>query len=187
MEYELIRSRRKTLCAEIRDGRLIVRAPLRVSRAEISRFLTEKRPWIEKHLAQAREAERNAAERLTQEEIRALTEEARRVIPARVAFYARKVGVDYGRITIRHQRTRWGSCSAKGNLNFNCLLMLTPYEVIDSVIVHELCHRKEMNHSALFYAEVVRVFPEYRKWQLWLKRHGQEILARMGQVGGGLS
>ena len=85
-------------------------------------------------------------------------------IPERVRHYAPLVGVSFGRITIRNQRSLWGSCSAKGNLNFNCLLMLTPPEVIDSVIVHELCHRKEMNHSKAFYAEVRRVFPDYWKW-----------------------
>ena len=86
----------------------------------------------------------------------------------------------YGRITIRNQRTRWGSCSVKGNLNFNCLLMLTPPQVLDSVVVHELCHRKEMNHSPAFYEHVLRVFPEYRKWDKWLKENGAAIMARMG-------
>ena len=89
---------------------------------------------------------------------------ARRCIPERVRYYAPKVGVDYCSITIRCQKFRWGSCSGRGNLSFNCLLMLTPPEVIDSVVVHELCHRKEMNHSAAFYAHVLRVFPEYRTW-----------------------
>ena len=95
------------------------------------------------------------------------------------------VGVTYGRITIRHQTSRWGSCSAKGNLSFNCLLMLTPPEVIDSVVVHELCHRKEMNHSTAFYAHVLRVFPEYRTWRRWLKDNGPALLLRRkGQVSG---
>ena len=89
------------------------------------------------------------------------------------------VGTDYGRVTIRCQRTRWGSCSAKGNLNFNCLLLLAPPEALDSVVVHELCHRKHMNHSAAFYAEVLRVFPDYRKWNGWLREHGAALLARV--------
>lgn len=113
------------------------------------------------------------------EELKALTERAKQVFPARAAYYAPLVGVSYGRITVRHQRTRWGSCSSKGNLNFNCLLMLAPPEVIDSVVVHELCHRKEMNHSKRFYAEVLRVFPEYRKWQKWLRMNGRALMRRM--------
>ncbi|MBR5738458.1 MAG: M48 family metallopeptidase, partial [Lachnospiraceae bacterium] len=65
------------------------------------------------------------------------------------------------------------------NLNFNALLVLLPPEVLDSVVVHELCHRKEMNHSKRFYAEVIRVYPEYRKWNKYLKQHGNALLARL--------
>ena len=85
----------------------------------------------------------------------------------------------YGNITIRNQRTRWGSCSAKGNLNFNCLLCLAPPGVLDAVVVHELCHRLEMNHSKRFYEEVLRVYPDYYKDHGWLKEHGSELLGRL--------
>ena len=82
-------------------------------------------------------------------------------------------------ISIHNQRTRWGSCSSKGNLKFNCLLMMFPDEVIDSIVVHELCHRIHMNHSAQFYAEVEKVFTQYRKCQKWLKENGGMYLGRM--------
>ena len=82
----------------------------------------------------------------------------------------------YGRITIRNQKTRWGSCSSKGNLNFNVALMLVPEEVMDYVVVHELTHRKEMNHSQSFWTEVERVCPEYRKYRAWLKKEGTAVL-----------
>ena len=181
MDMEIIRSRRKTLCAEIRQGRLILRVPLRATRAEIESFLAEKRNWIEVHLAKskAQEEARKSVPPLSQAEIRSLAQEAKTLIPDRVAYFARRLGVTYGRITIRCQKTRWGSCSSNGNLNFNCLLMLTPPEVIDSVVVHELCHLKEMNHSARFYAEVRRVYPEYDRWNRWLKEHGPIIMERM--------
>ena len=116
---------------------------------------------------------------LTELEIRRLTDEARSYIPRRVAYYADLLGVHPNRITIRCQKTRWGSCSAKGNLNFNCLLMLTPPEVIDSVVVHEVCHLLEMNHSKRFYEYVYRVYPEYKKHHGWLKKHGSELMARV--------
>ena len=103
-------------------------------------------------------------------------DEALRVIPERVRFYAPVVGVTYGRITIRNQRTRWGSCSAKGNLNFNCLLMKAPPEVLDYVVVHELCHRLEMNHSPRFWAQVERVLPDYKVSRKWLREHGNELM-----------
>ena len=99
------------------------------------------------------EAARPKAAPLNPGELQVLADEALRVIPERVRFYAPVVGVTYGRITIRNQRTRWGSCSAKGNLNFNCLLMKAPPEVLDYVVVHELCHRLEMNHSPRFWAQ----------------------------------
>ena len=180
MEYTVIRSGRKTLAAEIRHGKLTICAPLRASDEDVARFVREHRRWIEKHLDKALAAERAAdTQRLTVEELRALAEEARRVIPQRVAHYAPLVGVTYGRITIRNQHSRWGSCSRKGNLNFNCLLMLAPPEVLDSVVVHELCHRKEMNHSERFYAEVLRVFPDYRAQSRWLKENGEPLMARL--------
>lgn len=148
---------------------------------EINAFVVMKQEWIESHLEKAVAQQENVAkaERLTIDELRELADRAVKIIPERVRYYAPLVGVTYGRITIRNQHTRWGSCSSNGNLNFNCLLMLTPQEVIDSVVVHELCHRKEMNHSDKFYAEVLRVFPEYQKWNKWLKDNSSVLLARM--------
>lgn len=180
--YRLIRSRRKTLGIQIASaGEVIIRAPARMPEKEIRRFLEEKREWIAKHLEEAarREGERNALGRITEDEIRSLAWKAKAVIPAMVSCRAEQIGVTYGRITIRCQRTRWGSCSAKGNLNFNCMLMLCPEEVIDYVVVHELCHRREMNHSARFWAAVERACPEYRNARKWLKRNGAALLARL--------
>ncbi|MBE6856443.1 MAG: M48 family metallopeptidase [Ruminococcus sp.] len=178
MEYKIKRSSRKTLCLEITAEGLLVRAPLRASNADIASFVETKRDWIEKHLKKVQERESSAV-KLTRKELEELAEQALKIIPQRVAYYAPQVGVTYGRITIRNQHTRWGSCSSKGNLNFNCLLMLTPPEVLDSVVVHELCHRKEMNHSAKFYEHVLRVYPDYHKWNKWLKDNGRALMARM--------
>ena len=108
-----------------------------------------------------------------------LRECAREDFENRVRLYAPVVGVTYNRIFIRGQKTRWGSCSSAGNLNFNYLLMLAPVYVRNYVIVHELCHRKEMNHSDRFYAEVLRVFPDYWKWDKWLKENGPALMRRM--------
>ena len=182
IEYKIIRSKRKSIGLEIRpDCQILVRAPYFVSNAQIEKFVKEHEAWIAKHLEKVRkQAElKETAEKLSEEEIKKLADQAVKYIPQRVAYYAEKIGVTYGRINIRNQKTRWGSCSAKGNLNFNCLLMLTPPEVIDSVVVHELCHRKEMNHSKKFYEEIDRVFPEYKKWHRWLKDNGASLLARI--------
>ncbi len=178
---QTIRSSRKTLAIQISDNVLIVRAPMNMSEKDILAFLNEKRVWIEKHW-EKRVKEKNAREALTpltNDDIRALADKALEVMPKKVAYYAKLIGVDYGSITIRNQKTRWGSCSDKGNLNFNCLLMLMQDEVIDSIVVHELCHRKHMNHSTAFYAEIEKVFPKYKECQKWLKEHGGEIMGRM--------
>jgi len=183
MEYELIRTRRKSICAQIKDGRLIVRAPLHISESEIERFLLKHKDWIDKHLSRAEERQSVAAYtiKLTPEELRALMDEARIVIPARVAHYAPLVGVTYKSVTIRAQKSRWGSCSTNGNLSFNCLLLLAPPEVLDSIVVHELCHRKQMNHSPRFYKEVLRVYPDYFKYRKWLKENAYLLFAKLGK------
>lgn len=85
------------------------------------------------------------------------------------------MGVSYGRISIREQKTRWGSCSSQGNLNFNWRLIFAPENVLDYVVVHELAHRKEMNHSKAFYAIVESVLPDYRVSRKWLRDNGDRL------------
>ena len=174
----VIRCRRKTVGIRVTDeGEVVVRAPLRISGAEVRRILETKRDWIEKTLEKVRA--RETAPKLSETEIRTLAKRAKAEIPPRAAAWARQAGVTYGRITVRHQKTLWGSCSSKGNLNFNCLLMLCPEEAMDYVIVHELCHRKELNHSARFKAEVGRILPDWQRQARWLKTEGQKIIARI--------
>ncbi len=181
MEYQIIRSDRKRIALQMTSDGLIVRAPWHVSEREIKKIVAEQTQWIERSAArvQARQAAVQEQQRLTTEEVRALGEKALTYIPTRVAYYAPLVGVTYGKITIRNQKSRWGSCSSTGNLNFNCLLMLMPPEAIDAVVVHELCHRLEMNHSKAFYAQIYRVYPEYDRWRNWLKENGAAIMRRM--------
>lgn len=90
-------------------------------------------------------------------------ERAREIITRRVEYFAPQVGVTYNRIFIKEQKTRWGSCSSLGNLNFNWKLILLDTELLDYVVVHELAHRKQMNHSAAFWSEVEKVLPDYRE------------------------
>lgn len=101
---------------------------------------------------------------------------AKQYFPSRTAYYAGLLGVTYGRISIRDQKTRWGSCSAKGNLNFNWRLMLAPPRVLDYVVVHELCHRKEMNHSKAFWNEVGTILPDYKELRKWLRDNGNSLI-----------
>ena len=176
MEYTIIRSSRKTISIQLSpSGEVVVRAPNRMPKRDIERFLEEKRDWIEGHLRKLPQV----PPKLTEEELEELARNAKEILPEITAHFAPLVGVVYGRITIRAQRTRWGSCSVQGNLNFNCLLMLAPDDVMEYVVVHELCHRKEMNHSARFWAEVERVLPGYRESRRWLKEHGGGLICRL--------
>ena len=178
LPVNIIKSKRKTISIQLKEDGVYVRVPKGMSRRDIDEILIQKSDWIEKHwtIMQERNQTLEKIEPYTEAEMKTMIEMAKVVIPKKVKYYAPLVGVDYGRITIRNQKTRWGSCSGKGNLNFNCLLMKCPEEVMDYIVVHELCHRKEMNHSARFYAEVERVFPEYKRCQKWLKENGMNVM-----------
>ena len=181
-KVEYVRSRGRRLRVEVRpDLRVIVRVPPRASMRSAEAFLREHAGWVAEHYERRKEknASLPAPAVLSEEELKELKKQASAYIPDRVRHFAPLVGVTFGRITIRSQRSRWGSCSSKGNLNFNCLLMLTPPEVIDYVVVHELCHRKEMNHSPRFYAELGRVLPDHREREKWLKKNGLLLLMRL--------
>ena len=178
---EIIRSTRKTLSVEVSsDCRLIVRAPLHMKDRDIQRFLAEKTDWIETHLNMVLKRQAQCLPELSDAEVKQLAEAALTDLPMRVGRYAAQMGVTVSRITIRSQRTRWGSCSARGNLNLNCLLMLCPEEIRDYVVVHELSHRLELNHSPRFWAQVERVLPDYRERRRWLKENGTPIIGRRG-------
>ncbi len=174
---ELIRSRRRTMALQLKaDGTVVVRAPIWVGTAQARRFVEEHRDWIEKQLEKRASAPQ--AEPLSETELKALKKQAREDLSRRAEHFAPLLGVRYERISIRCQRTKWGSCSSRGNLNFNCLLMLAPEAVRDYVVVHELCHRLEMNHSPRFWALVECVLPEYRESRAWLRKNGDALMAR---------
>ena len=178
MEYKIIRSRRKSVAIEITPrGDILVRCPVRMSRQQIQQFLDSKAHWIQSHLS--RIAAQPQASVLTPQEHQALIRTAKEYFSRRVRFWADRMGLTFGRITVRSQHTRWGSCSAAGNLSFNCLLMLAPEEIRDYVIVHELCHRTEMNHSSHFWAQVELHLPDYQSRRKWLRDNGSTLLAKL--------
>lgn len=163
------------------DKKIIVKVPLGTPSFVAENFIRQKKDWITKHLKKVEQQNAMASSMgpLTEDDIIQIKKKAAKVIPERVEFYSKLAGICYKRIFIRLQKTRWGSCSAEGNLNFNCLLVLMPQEVLDSVIVHELCHRHHMNHSREFYDEVLRIFPDYRRWDKWLRQNGGAYFKRV--------
>lgn len=174
-EYELIRSGRKSLTIQVKtDGSVVVRAPLRLAKYRIERFVTEHEDWIRTQQNKV-EKYREQVHVITEEERRDGILRARKIFPERTAYFAKRMGVTYNRITIREQKTRWGSCSSVGNLNYNWKLVLMPPGVLDYVVVHELAHRREMNHSAAFWKVVATWMPDYKKYRKWLRDNGNQF------------
>ena len=162
MDYTLIRTNRKTVAIYIRPGGLVeVRAPQRCPKRDIERFLASKKAWIDekRKIVQAR-PEKTEPDPALEANLRA---QAKIILPQRVALYAGRMGVSPAQIKITGAKTRWGSCSAKGNLNFSWRLMLADAREIDYVVVHELAHLREMNHSPRFWAVVEAALPDYRE------------------------
>ena len=113
------------------------------------------------------------------EDFDAILADAKVKLPLLVARYAKEMDVSYEKVFVKAQKTRWGSCSSKGNINLNCMLMNTPAYVRKYVIIHELAHRKEMNHSERFWKVVADEMPEYKKAVKWLKKNGDSLIGRL--------
>ena len=171
----LERSKRKTLAIGItQEGALKVKAPFSLSETEIIRFVKQKSFWIYKQVKKVEENRANMVTYSRQEE-RSYREKARAILTDKTEYYGRLIGVTYNRIRIADQKTRWGSCSSVGNLNYNWKLVLMPPGVLDYVVVHELAHRREMNHSAAFWKVVATWMPDYKKYRKWLRDNGNQF------------
>ena len=182
----VVRSRRKTYGAVVQDGEVQLRIPLRGSVEQARQLAYEWQDWILQKLKEQRKRQEEkqtlmdesrqrftpAQRKLLEEKYRAAAKE---YIPKRAKYYADILGVSFQKVRIAQQKTRWGSCSAKGTLSFHWKLMLAPGGVLDYVIVHEICHLKEMNHSPAFWAWVGFLMPDYGEKKEWLKEHGEEL------------
>ena len=101
--------------------------------------------------------------------------EARQIFTERAEFYAQKYGFDYAKIKLSSAKRRWGSCSSIGNINLTWRLVMAPLDIIDYVIVHELCHLREQNHSKKFWAQVAAILPDYKERRKWLKENSARL------------
>ena len=218
MDYTVIRSRRKTIAIEIsREGKVLVRAPLRLATREVTAFFDRHRGWVDRKLVQARlrgeqgeprafcEGERfpflgemlrlrlvEGAEYLRRENGEFLLgadlaprarelfrtwyrARAREILEDRVEHFARRMGLAVGGVRITGARERWGSCSPAGTLNFAWRLVTAPPGIIEYVIVHELAHLVEMNHSRRFWEQVGRILPDYAERRAWLRKNEHRL------------
>lgn len=179
----IVKQHRKSISIKIRNSSLIeVHAPFGIEDKDIDAFVEKHGDWINAKLAEMKEAESalNSIDVASKAEFDEKIELAKKIIPEKCAYYADMIGVDYGRITLKAQKTLFGSCSAAGNLNFNIALMFAPEKVLDYVIIHELCHLKEMNHSVDFWHEVEKVMKDYKVERQWLKDNGAIIMRKAG-------
>ena len=169
MDFEIKYSaKRRTVSLQVKDGRLIVHAPRGVSKERLAEIVASHSEWInkqlDKYIVKSEKYPDPTPEK--ERELRAL---ARKILPSKMAYYSNMMGLKYGRITITGAKTRFGSCSAKGNISFSYRLMMYPEAAVDYVVVHELAHLLEMNHSSRFYAIVERVLPDYKARKKLLK------------------
>lgn len=170
--HRTVRSRRRSLALQITEaGDLIVRAPLSISESRILRFVREQSAWIEKKLRESAERAKTAPPPPSAEEEKRLKALARDAFIERACLYAERMSVEFRKIRLNSAKTRWGSCGPQGNLSFNWRLIQAPTEVLDYVVVHELAHLIERNHSVRFWAKVGEFCPDYRAAKLWLKQH----------------
>ena len=174
IEVEIIRSKRRSMAIQIRtDGSVVVRVPMHASDRAIKRFVSAHARWIADNRGQMFERRKKLADNPYDipawESLSAADKKiAKQKIMEHVDYYARRMEIDYGSISMRNQKSRWGSCSSKGNLNFNYRLAYLPEELLDYVVVHELAHRRHMDHSAAFWEEVETYYPAYKKCRLML-------------------
>lgn len=182
INYVITKSKRRSIKIHVSsDLKVMVDAPSGTPTKIVEEFILSKKDWVLKQIEKIKSENLKASVMgpLTEDDIKQIKKQAKIIIPQRVEYYAQKYDISYNRIAIRLQKSRWGSCSADGNLNFNCLLVLMPQEIMDSVVVHELCHRHHMNHSKAFYDEVNTMFPDYKRCTKWLKQNGNAYFKRI--------
>ena len=174
IEYQLIRSKRRSIALLITDDAILrVRAPYKVSRELIEDFIRKKTAWIERHLKKAREQKQIVcAKRQSAHPVRYYKKQARQVIPLRVKELSCLTGLGYKGIKITSARKRFGSCSPINSLTFSWRLLLAPGKVLDYVIIHELAHTVEKNHSRRFWGKIEELMPDYKFSHVWLKENG---------------
>ncbi|MCC8023004.1 MAG: M48 family metallopeptidase, partial [Clostridiales bacterium] len=162
--YEILRSGLRTLSiAATGEGKVLVRAPANLPMLEITRAVAQREDWICAHLERIQQRQAQWVRReLSEGELQYLKCRAKEVLPERVRYYGDLMGLAPEAVTITHAKKRLGSCSTAGRICFSCLLMLYPPEAVDYVVVHELAHLVQPNHSAAFYALVERYLPDYR-------------------------
>lgn len=154
------------------DGSIVVTTPFDLKETIVDKFINEKSEWLFSKIAFFKQFKGKAIARYSQEDYLKYKDEAYKLAVNRVNYFNQKREFNFNRINIKNQKTRWGSCSRKGNLNFNYKIALLPKPLSDYIIVHELCHLKEFNHSKKFWKLVSQTIPNYAEVRNELKKSG---------------
>ncbi len=171
MKYEIIRSDRRTVTISIKEGRVILRGPMRLSDKDAEKIILSHEKWILEKLEKHKNR-KAVDENLSDEQIAELRVQAKKYFKDKAEYFSKIMNLKYGRITITGAKTRFGSCSSKRNISFSYRLMLYPEAAREYVVVHELAHLVEMNHSKRFYAIIERYLPDYKERRRLLKNGG---------------
>lgn len=178
MTYHVTHTKRKTLSIRVtRDAKVEVRAPLKCPDAYIQAFVDKKRDWIMKHVEEAKlRAQNTQVQVLDRDAFERQYRDFSQRVQGLIKQLAQDLNVKVNQVTFRDQKTRWGSCSSKGNISLNLRLCIAPVAVADYVVIHELCHMVHMNHSDDFWNLVSQYCPEYRSHKAWLKSNGSRLM-----------
>lgn len=168
MDYKIIYSARKTVSLSIVDCNLVVRAPYKTSKKVIDELIQKHSAWIKKHI-ESQCKKRDVLDSLSPDNIKLLKKEAKRYFENKIDYFSKLMGLKYSRVKITSAMKRFGSCNTKGNICFSYRLMFFPEAAREYVIVHELAHLVEMNHSKDFYKIVEGVLPDYKERKRLLK------------------
>lgn len=144
------------------DGRVVLTVPSWIGGETVARFFQEKSDWVRAKLEQFKQEHSVIPRTRTHKEYLARKDEALALVMARLEYFNARYGFPIGRVSIRNQKTRWGSCSSRGTISINYRIVFLSPEEQDYIIVHELCHVREMNHSSRFWALVAKTLPEYQ-------------------------
>jgi predicted metal-dependent hydrolase len=161
------RARRLRLCV-YRGGRVVLSVPQSVSLAEAERFLKAKSAWIERAVSRQQESAKRTIQ-LPLGDFKTDKKHALQFVLDKLRHWNQVYGFEFKRVTVRNQKTKWGSCSRRGSLNFNFRILYLSPELADYLVVHELCHLGEMNHSRRFWTLVSRAIPDYKTKRRQLK------------------
>ena len=168
-EIKIIRSKRKTLSLEVKEnGEVVLRVPFWCSSKTIDDFVNAKNDWLKSALERQKKISENKVQ-LDDKRIAELKRSATILLPERVSYYSKLMGVEPTGIKITSAQKRFGSCNTKNSICFSYLLMLYPQEAIDYVVVHELAHIRFHNHGKDFYSFIESVLPDYKNREKILK------------------